>query len=119
MGMLEQGLTWIEQQRQKNLCVPVEYIRRDKSRVRLNATIGRTVFRAENLYGITVRTESRDFLIAASEMPQIPERGEQIIYNGNVYEVLAPNSEPCWRWSGTQHQLRRIHTKETGGVTDG
>ena len=35
---------------------------------------------------------------------------------GVEYEVLAPSDEPVWRWSGTIHQVRRIHTKEIGKI---
>ena len=45
-----------------------------------------------------------------------PERGDTIIFNNCRYEVLAPNGEPVWRWSGAYHSTRRIHTKEIGAV---
>ena len=45
-----------------------------------------------------------------------PERGDVILHAGLRYEVLAPNGEPVWRWSGTGRILRRIHTKEIGGA---
>ena len=88
------------------------------------ATLGRTLFRAENEYGVTIRTEMRDFLIAAEDLPDDPERGDLILHAGLRYEVLAPNGEPVWRWSGTPvwrwsgtgRILRRIHTKEIGGA---
>ena len=64
----------------------------------------------------TIRTETRDFLIAAEDLPDDPERGDVILHAGLRYEVLAPNGEPVWRWSGTGRILRRIHTKEIGGA---
>jgi len=114
--MLEQASEWLEYQRLKELSVPAEYVRRDGTRIEVNVTLGKTLFRAEDQYGVTVRTESRDFLIAASELENEPERGDAIVYNGCRYEVLAPNGEPVWRWSGTYHWTRRIHTKETGSI---
>ena len=57
-----------------------------------------------------------DFLIAAEDLPDDPERGDVILHAGLRYEVLAPNGEPVWRWSGTGRILRRIHTKEIGGA---
>ncbi|MFA7178027.1 MAG: hypothetical protein WC114_12325 [Smithellaceae bacterium] len=115
MGMLEQASAWLEAQRLKELSVPAVYVRKDGTQIPVNATPGRTLFRAEDQYGVTVRTESRDFLIAASELSDDPERGDTIVYNGFRYEVLAPNGEPVWRWSGAYHRTRRIHTKEIGG----
>jgi len=114
MGLLEQGASWLERQRMTRLTVPVTYVRRDGLRKDVDATIGRTLFRAEDQYGITVRTESRDFLISAEELPDEPERGDAVILWGKRYEVLAPNDEPVWRWSGPDNLVRRIHTKEIG-----
>ena len=82
----------------------------------MTATVGRTLFRAEDEYGVTIRVESRDFLVSVDQMPREPLRGDRIVYAGRVYEVLAPNGEPVWRWSGPQHVTRRIHTKEIGGA---
>ena len=116
MGILEQASEWLEFQRLKELSVPAEYVRRDGTRIDVNATLGKTLFRAENEYGVTIRTECRDFLIAASELVNDPERGDSIVYNHVRYEVLAPNGESVWRWLGTSHFTRRIHTKEIGGA---
>lgn len=115
MGMLEKAATWLDTQRQQHLTVPVVYRRRDGGEVEVAATVGRTLFRAENEYGVTIRTESRDFIIA--DLPNEPERGDKIIRAGRIYEVLVPNGEPCWRWSGANHNVRRIHTKEIGEST--
>ena len=116
MGMLENAAQWLNEKREECLSVPVVYLFRDGKTLEVTATIGRTLFRAENEYGVTVRTESRDFLISAEQLPDDPQRGDRIIYNGIRYEVLALNGEPAWRWSGRDNLLRRIHTKETGGV---
>ncbi len=114
--MLEQASEWLDSQRREHLSVPIVFVRKDGEVFSLEATLGRTLFRAENEYGVTIRTESRDFLIAASDLPNDPERGEKILYNGRRYEVLAPNGEPVWRWSGASQKTRRIHTKDTGAI---
>ena len=113
MGLLEAGAAWLADQLQESLSVPVEYICRGGEGVPVKATIGRTLFRAEDQYGITTRVESRDFLILADDLPVTPARGDVIIFDGCRYEVLAPNGEPVWRWSGTENLVRRIHTKNT------
>ena len=77
--MLEQASAWLEAQRLKALSVPAVYVRKDGTRIPVNATPGRTLFRAEDQYGVTVRTESRDFLVAASELSDEPERGDLIL----------------------------------------
>lgn len=112
--MLEQASEWLESQRQRNLAVSVVYERKSGDILRIGASVGRTLFRAENEYGVTIRTESRDFLIAGSDLANDPERGDAILCDGRRYEVLAPNGEPVWRWMGTSRLTRRIHTKEIG-----
>lgn len=116
MGLLENAAEWLNQQRDECLSVPVIYQEKNGSAVSVTAAIGRTLFRAENEYGVTIRTESRDFLISAEQLPAEPQRGDKIFHAGRLYEVLAPNGEPVWRWSGTQNIIRRIHTKEIGGA---
>ena len=113
-NLLSDASRWLRGMTRANLSVPVEYISRDGERKSMAAVLGRTLFRAENGYGVTVRTESRDFLVSVADLPETPERGEKIVYDGRVYEILAPDGEPCWRWSGNFHDTRRIHTKETG-----
>ena len=108
MGLLENAAEWLESQRIRELSVPIVYQRRDGETLNIPATLGRTLFRAENEYGVIIRTETRDFLIAAEDLPDDPERGDVILHAGLRYEV--------WRWSGTGRILRRIHTKEIGGA---
>lgn len=114
MGMLDDATKWLDTQRRQHLSIPVVYRCRDGRKFEIAATLGRTLFRAENEYGVTIRTESRDFI--TSNLPNDPERGEKIIYAGRIYEILAPNGECCWRWSGANHNVRRIHTKEIGAI---
>ena len=116
MGMLEEAAAWLNSQREECLSIPVQYQFRSGGSVELTATVGRTLFRTEDQYGVTIRIESRDFLVSVDQMPREPQRGDRITHAGRVYEVLAPASEPVWRWSGPQHVTRRIHTKEIGGA---
>jgi hypothetical protein len=116
MGLMESAAERLDRKREECLSVPIIYLLKDGSSLELTATIGRTLFRAENEYGVTIRVESRDFLTSTGKLSATPQRGDRIIYAGRRYEVLAPNSEPVWRWSGTGQLVRRIHTKEIGGV---
>ena len=74
MGLLENAAEWLESQRIRELSVPIVYLRRDGETLNIPATLGRTLFRAGNEYGVTIRTETRDFLIAAKDLPYIFDR---------------------------------------------
>ena len=115
MGLLENAAEWLNSQREANLSIPVVHHSKN-SRFEPTATLGRTLFRAENECGATIRVESRDFLISAARLPVEPRRGDMVFYAGHRYEALAPCCESVWRWSGANHITRRIYTKDTGGA---
>lgn len=83
----------------------------------LKAVAGRTVFRTSDDSGAYVRTETRDFIVPAGLLDFEPEVGDEIVFAGSVYEVLAPGGESVWRWSDRFKTALRIHTKEIGVVT--
>lgn len=114
MDMLRQGAEWLSAQRQQHVATDVQYHRFGGGTSSVKATLGKTVFRAENEFGVTVRVHSFDFIISSMELGFEPQRNDEIICDGKTYEVLAPNGEPCWRWSGTSNNTYRIHTKEIG-----
>ena len=116
MNMLRLGEQWLKEQRKKYLSDMVEYHRVDGDVFAIPATIGRTMFKAENDYGITVIIHSVDFIVAYEDINFYPEKGDEIVSDGKRYEVLAPNDEPVWRWSGTAGESIRIHTKQIGEV---
>ena len=118
MGLLEDAASWVAGQCRGNLAVKVRWIPRHGAERELEAVVGRTVFRAEDEYGMTVRTESRDFIVTAGQMPEEPLKGDSVVWEGTVYEVLAPDGEPVWRWSDAYRNARRIHTKEAGELVE-
>ncbi len=122
MDLLEHGAAWLEDQRTRHLSRTVTYLRGGDS-VDIAATIGRTEFEQADEYGVVHRTESRDFLVLAADLvldgkatlPQAGDRiheavGEQLF----IYEVMAPGSEPPWRYSDLYRRTLRIHTKFIG-----
>lgn len=113
MNLLESGMSFLSEQRRTHLTVPAVY-RRGGMDYPVSVTPGRTVFRTENEYGQNVRTVSSDFLLSASELEFVPVRGDRIIRGSAIYEVLSPDGEPCWRWSGIPGTTLRIHTKIIG-----
>lgn len=88
--------------------------RRGGESIELKAVPGRTVFRTTDDSGAYVRTETRDFIVPAGSLAFEPEPGDEIVFSGMVYEVLAPGGESVWRWSDRYRTALRIHTKEIG-----
>lgn len=76
-----------------------------------DALIGQSFFKVDDVTGFTVRERSIDFIIQSSQLDFAPEKGDVIMRGDKKYEVLAPQNEPCWRYSGGNMDTYRIHTK--------
>lgn len=98
--------------------VSIDYFRNGAALAsNIPAKLGKTLFRAENNFGVTVRTEQRDFILRHSDLAESPEVGDEIRYDGKRYSVSAPNDEPCWKWhSRASHTEKRIHAKYLGAI---
>jgi hypothetical protein len=114
--LLGSGAAWLEAQRQRHLTRPIRY-RRGGLEITAPATVGRTLFAYAGAGGVLERVESRDYLIAVSDLPGLgaPQRGDRILEERDglqhTAEVLAPGREPPWRWSDPNRTCYRIHTK--------
>ncbi len=118
--LLQDASAWLEQQRTRHAAHVVIYVRGSRS-LEILATVGKTVFEAEDGYGVLIRHESRDFLILADNLILdgqmfVPQRGDQIqeIHGSTTftYEVTAPGKEPAWRYSDPYRKTVRIHTQQ-------
>ena len=118
-NLLEQGAAWLAAQLQTHASARIEY-RRDDDAVILQATIGKTEFEIDDGSGVLQRVESRDYLIPTAELRlgsvrALPVVGDRIRETQGsrtfVYEVLAPGTEPHYRYSDPFRTLLRIHTK--------
>ena len=76
----------------------------------VNAVIGKSFFKTNDVNGYSIVTRTVDFIIDRNELEQEPVRGDLILRNGRLYEVYGPDNEPCWRFSGGNHNTYRIHT---------
>jgi hypothetical protein len=115
---MKQAQEFLNKQRNEHMTDMLVYRRGDKT-VELAATVGKTIFKVDNGHGVAVRIESRDYLINAADLildgaAVEPEKGDEFIENGMIYEVSAPAKEPEWRWSDSFHTTYRIHTKYMG-----
>jgi len=111
--MIRTGIDALRAAQLDVLSVDATYRRGTEGR-RVKAVVGRTVFRSMNEYGAWVRTETRDFIIPAGQLDLEPQAGDEVVFDGGVYEVLAPYNEPVWRWSDPYRKAIRVHTKYTG-----
>lgn len=126
--LLEQGATWLNQQRHEHLSRPVIYQRGEAS-VTLQATIGRTEHEVENGYGVLEKVETRDFIVRAEDLvlngsAVLPKRGDRIIEphgaDGEAaltYEVMAPGTRSGsshFKYADAYRHSLRIHTKHVG-----
>ena len=123
--LLEQGATWLDDQRVKHMSREVTYCR-GEDLVAVQATIGQTVFEVDDGTGVLEKTESRDFLISTDELvlageETLPLRGDRVRETDGtqvlVYEVMAPGREPHWRYSDPYRKTLRIHTKHVDTET--
>jgi hypothetical protein len=121
-NLLKRGTNWLERMRGLHMTLPVRYCRGEQA-VEVPATVGRTVFQIARDGGPFERIESRDYLVTAAELvlqgnPILPSRGDIIRETDGdsvyIYEVMAPGSEPAWRWSDDYRKTLRIHTKYMG-----
>jgi hypothetical protein len=111
----------LNEQLKKHASREVVY-QRGPDTVTVQATIGRTLLKLDDGFGgVLLQWTDRDFLIPSAMLviggqPILPERGDLIheVQDSTeyTYEVLAPGSEPPWKWSDLYRSLLRIHTKQ-------
>ena len=120
--VLDKGSAWLEDQRNRHMTRMVTY-QRDGDSVELAATIGRTEFEQADEFGVIHKIESRDYLVLSTDLvlggvQTLPKAGDRIREADGaktfVYEVMAPGSEPPYRYSDPYRRTLRIHTKHVG-----
>ena len=114
--LLNDAVQWLAERLHAHASRQVTYSRGSDS-VTLSATIGKTLFEVDRGGGVVEHSESRDFLVRAAELvlsgaPVLPQRGDRITDGGLVYEVMAPGSEPHYRFADPYRTMLRIHTKQ-------
>ena len=102
--------------------VRISYSRDAKNRLQdIQAKLGKTVFRTQDAAGLTIRYEDRDFILKYADIEILfpPEKGDIIEFDSLLYQVAAPDGEPCWKWHSRQtHKFIRIHTKFAGRANE-
>ena len=124
--LLDRASAWLDGMRVKHTSRLVLY-QRGLWSVSVPAGIGRTTFQVDNGSGVIETVESRDFLILAADLVlggtvTLPKTGDRIREASGedgggasyMYEVLAPGTEPAYRFSDPYRRTLRIHTKQVG-----
>ena len=119
MGVFKEAMTALRDAQSAWFGEEVTYLTGDGVELQFTAVLGHTFFKQQNEYGSWIRVESKDFIVRKEDLGREPKKGDLIRYADSEYEVLAPNDEPVWRWSDPHQTAYRIHTKHTGGSTDG
>jgi len=109
-NLIADAETWLAGQLQNNLATTITYRRGGRS-ISIAATRGATGHQVDQLTGIFSWFD-QDWIIPASVLTLgEPVRGDKIEVGSEVYQVLPPNGEECWRWSGNNQTTYRIHSK--------
>jgi hypothetical protein len=125
-NLLNKAHELVDRVRHAHLATAIVYRRPSTGQaVELIATPGQTAFRISDETGGTVLSRTRDYLIRAADLtlagvaiePEPFDRIEETVAGQTrTFEVLRPSrDEPAWRWSGSDRQTYRVHTKEVSG----
>ena len=115
--MLDTGATWLTGKRAGFMAHTVTYAR-GEDEVDVAATVGRTLYRAVDEYGVEIIMAVRDYLVTTAALildavVSLPVAGDRIEDGDYTYEVMSPGAgQPCWRYSDLQRGTLRVHTKE-------
>ncbi len=121
MGVLADGLKWLNSERKAHMSVDVAYKRTGYPTGTIPATIGQTDIEVSDESGMRIDGARLDFLIEVSDLVLgghtiEPEPGDEIVATVSgeerTFEVNNLASEGAWRWSDTVNGVYRIHTKE-------
>lgn len=118
--LLQQGVDWLDQQREAHLSQPAVYQRGGES-IEIAATLGNTSLDVTDDAGATVQSPQTDFIVSADALVLggvmiTPQMGDRIsLTTGGktlVYEVLSlPDGRHFRRCDGSGRMLR-IHAKQ-------
>ena len=114
--LMQTGVEWLQSQLTASASQSITYARTGQTSLTITATIGRAFFRTNGpTNGPAVSRSDVDFIIDPTDLDfgsgqVIPQRGDQITWNGETYEARAPQGEPLWRRVDAYGSLIRVHT---------
>lgn len=120
-NLLKRGERWLADKQTKHATERVTYARSVAS-VEVPATIGRSEFQVEDVSGLMLNVETRDYIIPRCDLELDgtlvePQPADRIIEGTCIYEVSSPGPGiEVWKWDGEFKSRYRIHTKLVGEV---
>jgi len=113
--LLQSGVNWLADAREKSFSRLVTY-RRGAESVTLLATPGNEASPLDSGLDAIENMVDRDYMIRTSSLvlggvQTFPQRGDEIVENGDVYQVFAPTGKNAARESCQYEATLRIHTK--------
>ena len=117
--LMAEGANMLDRMRKEHLARTVTYVRGEHE-VELAATVGRTEFEVDDGTAVPLAVESRDYIVTAADLVldgerSRPRRGDRVrdVVAGvlHVYEVMAPGGRDCYRLSGPDQSILRVHTR--------
>ena len=121
-NMLERGAEWLASKLKTHASLTITYARGEDA-VELRATPGHTEFEVTEPDGAVIQRQTRDYLVLTEDLvidgaEALPMKGDVVRETRgditHVYEVSAPGSERCYRFSDPYRKMLRIHTQQTG-----
>jgi hypothetical protein len=119
MNLLKRGERWLADKQTEHAAERVTYARSVAS-AEVSATIGRSDFPTEDVSGLVLNVQTRDYIIPRDELELDgiaiePMPGDRITEGSCIYEVSAPGPGiEVWKWDGEFRSRFRIHTKLVG-----
>jgi len=114
--LLRSGAAWLAGQLAQSAGTTCAY-KRGANTSQFVASIGRSVFEAQNSSGVVEAWESRDYIVSVSALPYgEPQRGDIILEEldgvSTLYEVSTPRGVPLFHYADAFRSMVRIHTKQ-------
>ena len=117
--LLQTGLAWLHQERAGHMASTAVYRQlATGATLPISVTASQVRYERPDAAGVPAEVRVTDFIVARAELGFTPEPGDMIEFGGRAYEVTPLGEEPCWRWTDMSHAAMRVHTRDTGALTE-
>ena len=109
------GQTWLKGQVFDNDEIAATYTR-GGAVLSITVVPARTEWEATNDVGPMIFSDRSDFFVKESDITSfgVPENGDRISYDGDVFDVMSPGNGKPWQWADPANRtVYRVHTKSS------